>query len=150
MFSNSQSAPVTPADYHMSARAHAAQERPLAPSKSAAESERHSDLHVNGKERLRRGKRRNMTNGWVHKDFDGSAACWHFTNGADSTRAWARLCVWCQCDKSLVISSLTRGLWSTKAHLQLQYTVYSSRSGTATLAGLDEILASLLDLTSLN
>lgn len=50
---------MTPADYHMSTRAHAAQERPSALSK--AEAERHGDLHVSAKEELRRGMRRNMT-----------------------------------------------------------------------------------------
>lgn len=52
MSSNSQTAPVTPADYHMSARAHAAQERPTAPAK--AEAERHGDLHVRAEEELRK------------------------------------------------------------------------------------------------
>lgn len=144
MFSNSQSAPVTPAHNHMSTRAHAAQERPSAPSKSEVEEERHGDLHVRGTEKLSRSIRRNMTNGWVHYDFDGSAACWHFTNGADSTRAWARLCVWCQGDKSLVIFSLT--LVHKGSPPVRQQPIWNS----ASLTELEESLASLVDFSSLN
>lgn len=53
---------MTPADYHMSTHAHAAQERPLAPFKADAEAERHNDLPVSREEKPRRGIRRNMTN----------------------------------------------------------------------------------------
>lgn len=62
MFINTKSTTVTPADYHMSTHAHAAQERPLAPFKAEAEAERHSDLPVSREVKPRRGIRRNMTN----------------------------------------------------------------------------------------
>lgn len=57
-----------------------------------------SDLHVRSKEMLQRGVRRppNMTNDWLRKVFDCSAACWHFTNGSDSTTARVFVCV-CMC-----------------------------------------------------